>query len=139
MTTTHDQQFWQAGDDWQINATLLDANGNPYDLTGVGDASVVLKWALMTSSFKRALDEDDVLITVVEPEAGRCSITIPASATAPLVAGRYTDYIRIVSGGVTSTLSYGLIYVAADPWMAAETTMAVMPVRRIYSKPRLVA
>ena len=32
MTTTHETVNWTAGDDWQINATLLDETGTPFNL-----------------------------------------------------------------------------------------------------------
>jgi hypothetical protein len=115
MTTTHEQVYWSAGDDWQINATLLDENGDPFDLSG----SPQIQWALMTANFQRALDENDVGIAITDALAGQCAIQIPAAKTAPLAAGRYSDVIRIITGGITSTLSYGLIYVAANPWRAA--------------------
>ena len=117
MTTTHEIVSWTAGDDWQIKATLLDENGNPFDLSGTPQ----IKWALMDSAFHRVIDEDNVNIAVTDAAAGQCSITIPAVISSPL-AGRYTDVIRIVFGGVTSTLSYGSISVAADPWAAAEAS-----------------
>ena len=138
MTSTHAQQFWTAGDDWQIDATLLDANGNPFDLN-----STIIKWALMDASFRRALDETDVNIAIRDAAEGQCSIMVPAEKTSPLLGARYSDYIRVISGGITSTLSNGLIYVAADPWFAdrvdatAMTTLSVY--QRTYTKPRLVA
>jgi len=129
MTTTHTPLSWTAGDDWQINATLLDENNNPFDLTG----SPEIKWALMDGSFQRVLDEHDVSISVTEALTGKCQINIAAATSSPL-AGRYTDVIRIVIGGITSTLSYGTISVAADPWAAPK----VMAVERDY-KLQLVA
>jgi hypothetical protein len=115
MTTTHASLNWTAGDDWQIDATLLDENGNPFDLSG----SPEIKWALMNAAFQRVLDEGDVNIAVTDP-AGKCSIHIPATVTSPLAGGRYSDVIRLAFGGITSTLSYGLIYVAPDPWAVAK-------------------
>jgi hypothetical protein len=129
MTTTHAQISWTAGDDWQINATLQDETGAPYDLTG----SPEILWALMDTSFKRILDEDDVSIIVTNAAAGQCSINIPAAKTSPLPGGRYTDVIRIVIGGITSTLSYGPISVAPDPWLAPDAVAAQR------GKPRLVS
>jgi hypothetical protein len=35
--------------------------------------------------------------------------------TSPLPAARYTDQIRIVYGGITSTLAYGNNWVVASP------------------------
>ncbi len=132
MTTIHSQISWIAGDDWQINATLLDETGAPFDLSGGIEG---IKWALMDAAFRRALDEGDVLISITDPLAGQCSIHIPAAVSSPLTAGRYTDVIRIVYGGVTSTLSYGQIYVSADPWLAVETPAVIRrspPQLRVY-------
>lgn len=129
MTTTHAPISWTAGDDWQINATLQDETSTPYDLSG----SPEILWALMDSSFKRILDEDDVSIVVTDAVAGKVSINIPAEKTSPLPGGRYTDVIRIVYGGITSTLSYGNIQVAPDPWLAPDAVAAQR------GKPRLAA
>jgi len=111
MITNHESLYWTAGDDWQIDATLLDENGDPFNLNGA-----TIKWALMNSAFQKVLDESDVTISVIDPLEGTCSILIPAAETSALAAGRYADVIRIVIGGITSTLSYGLIFVAPDPW-----------------------
>jgi hypothetical protein len=134
MTTKHQMVSWFAGDDWQINATLLDENGTPFDLSG----NPPIKWALMNASFQRALDETDVDISVTDAAAGKCAIIIPAAKSATLAAGRYTDVIRIVFGGMTATLSYGFIYVSADPWQA-DRVPVTSTVERKYQKPKLVA
>jgi len=129
MTTTHAMISWTAGDDWQIDATLLDEAGSPFDLSGAPE----ILWALMDAGFNRVLDEDDVSITVTGAAEGKCSINVPAAKTSPLPGGRYTDVIRIVIGGITSTLSYGPISVAPDPWLAPDAVAAQR------GKPRLVA
>ena len=36
MSTTHPGVYWFAGDDWEIKATLLDENGDPFNLTEPG-------------------------------------------------------------------------------------------------------
>lgn len=113
MTTQHLPINWFAGDDWEIRATLLDETGAPYNL-----ADLEILWLLLDASDRRVLDEDDVTITIIDALAGVCSIVIPAAKTSPL-AGQYSDFIRIIDGGVTSTLSTGALYVAADPWLAA--------------------
>jgi len=132
MTTRHIQQYWFAGDDWRIDATLLDANGNPFDLT-----SAVIKWTMLDASSEWVLNENDANISVTNALAGQCSIMLTAGKTSPLLGGTYTDYIRIISGGITSTLSYGLINVHADPWLAVEA--AVTTQRRTYTKLRRVS
>ena len=115
MTTTHQDHYWHAGDDWQINATLLDANGAPFDLTS---EAVVIKWNLYSEAGVSVLDEGDASIVATDPEAGICAIHVPAVKTSPLAEGRYTDMIRIVSTGMTSTLNYGGVWVTVDPWQA---------------------
>jgi hypothetical protein len=113
MSTHPPINGWTAGDDWEITATLLDETGAPYDLT-----SAQIKWALMDANYRRVIDEDDVNIFVIDAAAGKCAIMIPAVKTAGLRAGRYTDVLRIVSGGITSTLSYGTISTLPNPWAA---------------------
>jgi hypothetical protein len=125
VTTTHEHVQWTAGDDWQINATLVDENDVPFDLT-----SAEIKWALMDAAFKRALDESDANIVLTDALEGQCSIHIPSAKTSPLAEGRYNDVIRIVSGGVASTLAYGPIYVHADPWIAEKIVYATVVARQ---------
>ena len=134
MTTKHDGLEWFAGDDWQINATLVDENEVPYDL---GSATVL--WALLNSSGQRVLDEDDVQITVTDAPAGKCSIRITALKTSPLTGGNYTDYIRIIISGIVSTLSTGTIQVFADPWIAEEPAAAAMAAKPPFRFKRIVA
>jgi len=133
MTTRHPQQYWFAGDDWQIDATLLDANGNPYDLS-----VATIKWIMLNSSQQWVLNENDANISVTDAIAGKCSIMITAGKTAPLFGDTYTDFIRIISGGITSTLSYGLLYVTSDPWRTTEAAAVILQ-RRTYVKLQRVA
>jgi hypothetical protein len=115
MTTTHSAISWFAGDDCQIDVTLLDETGAPFDLTGPPE----IKWVLLDGNGQHVLDTADVAISIIDAAAGKCSIIIPAAKTSPLPGGRYTDVIRIVIGGVTSTLSVGVVNVAPDPWYVA--------------------
>lgn len=112
--STHQDYYWTAGDDWQINATLIDNSGAPFDLSGTPD----IKWAFVTEAGDTVLTEADADITVTDAPAGRCAIVVLAAKTSPLIEGRYTDMIRINYGGVPSTLSHGLNWVTADPWAA---------------------
>jgi hypothetical protein len=120
MTTTHKMITWTAGDDWEIDATLLHEDGTPYDLTGPH----TIKWALLDAANSRVLDETDVNITTVNALAGTIAIKIAASLSSPL-SGVYTDTIRIVYAGTTSTLSHGYINVRSDPWRGAHAAVAV--------------
>jgi hypothetical protein len=119
MTTTHEQVTWFAGDDWQINATLLDDDGNPFDLSAYGmTGGPLIEWALTNSEQKRVLSTADVVISIINAMAGQCAIMIPAAKTTVLCGGVYTDKIRIVYSGISSTLSQGNILVLLDPWRA---------------------
>jgi hypothetical protein len=113
--STHEDYYWTAGDDWQINATLLDYTGAPFDLSGTTQVC----WSLKSEAGDTVLTEDDVNIIVVDPTAGQCAIQVPGEMSSPLIEGRYTDMIRIVYAGTTSTLSHGLNWVTADPWFIA--------------------
>ena len=110
--STHEDYYWKAGDDWQINATLLDNSGTPFNLNN----SPELKWALISEAGETVLTEADVHILIVDADAGQCAIQVPGDVSSPLNEGRYTDMIRIVYAGATSTLSHGLNWVTADPW-----------------------
>lgn len=118
MTTTHVLVSWFAGDDWEIRATLLDENGAPYNL---GSSGTAVLWALNNKAGQLVLDEDDVTFTITDPAAGKCTILITSAKTLNLPGGAYYDTLRIVTGGITSTLATGQIYVLANPWTAAGT------------------
>jgi hypothetical protein len=124
MTTTHLPQYWVAGDDWAIVATLLDEDGLPLDLAAAGTE---ILWALMSEKFERALDEDDGNITITDVATAECMVHIPSEKTSPLPEGRYIDFIRVVSGGITSTMTTGIIYVSPNPWTAAEIAATQVP------------
>lgn len=111
-----------AGDDWEIRALLLDENGDPYDLL-LGPPEI--KWTLLDRTWKPVFEADDIAISILDAAAGQCAIMVPATATTKLDAGPYTDVIRIVVGGVTSTLAIGPIFVTADPWRVVQTVPAV--------------
>jgi hypothetical protein len=111
VTTTHQEYYWYAGDDWQINATLLDSNGLPFNLSG----TPAIKWALVNEAGDRVLSETDAQISVLSAPLGQCAIIVPAAKTSGLAEGRYSDLIGIVYGGVTSTLAQGNNWVTAKP------------------------
>jgi hypothetical protein len=128
MTTTHTAIEFTAGDTWEILATLLDENGDPYDLTVAPE----IKWTLLDRAYNRILEGTDAVITVTDATAGQISILIAAATTSPLPAGIYTDALRMTFGGTVGTLFVGPIYVRADPW-------AIQAAAVVYSRPRAVA
>lgn len=112
----HEDWYWVAGDDWQLNVQLVDHNGVPFDLS-IG--SPTIKWSLVSAAGETVLTETDVEIVIVDAVNGMVAIRVLAANTSPLVEGRYVDQIRIVHGGMTSTLSHGNNWVTANAWAAA--------------------
>ena len=115
--TAHPAFQFVAGDDWEIRATLLDENGVPYNL-----GSATVKWLMYGGGnsagggVQPVLDDGDYSLSIVDAAAGTCSIKVLSARSATIKGGQYRDTIRIVSGGVTSTLSMGVIYVTDNPW-----------------------
>jgi hypothetical protein len=109
--TEHEVINWVAGDDWEVQATLINETGQPYDLNGAD-----IKYAILNAAYQRIVDTDDVDISVLNAAAGQCSIIIPAEVTKTLGGGKYNDVIRIVSGGIVSTLAFGPVWISSDPF-----------------------
>jgi hypothetical protein len=116
MTTAHPPIQFFAGDDWEIQATLLDEEGVPYDLT---QGSPVIKWRLMDFRYV-AIIGDEAIITFLNAPNGLVSIKIAGSVTTILNTGLYSDALRLVMGGESGTLLGGPIAVVADPWAFPE-------------------
>jgi hypothetical protein len=112
MTTTHPQADLFAGDDWEIHATLLDQDGNPYDLSG----SPEILWTLLNHNNQKVINGTGVTVTVTDPAGGKCTVLIDGSATTNLPSGLYNDVLRLVIGDVSTTLLVGPIHLSADPW-----------------------
>jgi hypothetical protein len=110
-TTDDDDAHFVAGDDWHIDGTLLDRDGNPFDLT---NASIA--WTLLDPS--GAPVKANATITVLDPPtAGRINIKLTGATTAALSPGRYTETLRITRAGTTSTLqSLSILVVARNPF-----------------------
>jgi hypothetical protein len=123
MSTQHATISLFAGDDWEFALTLLDENGDPYDLT-----NATIRWALVSLDGRKRIDQSVADITIDDPLTGVATILIPATATTSL-HGQYTDYHRIVSGGVSSTLLTGTILVTGDPWYVPPSQVPLPPTR----------
>lgn len=119
----HEDYYWTAGDDWQINAQLVDHDGVPFDLS-IG--SPVIKWSLISAAGNLVLTEADCEIVIADAVNGLVAIRILAAKTSPLETGRYTDQIRIVYGGMTSTLSHGANWITNNAWIAPTGASAQM-------------
>jgi hypothetical protein len=114
--TPHPPLTVAAGDDWEIDATLLDEEGFPYDLTA---SASTIKWRLL-DKFSRPVIGDEAVITITDELAGKIQIHVPAAVTSEVRSGRFTDAIRLQMGGATGTLSMGWVTVVADPWANPE-------------------
>jgi hypothetical protein len=110
MTTQHTLVDMFAGDDWELRCTLLDEDGNPYNLAPMPN----IQWALVDRNYKSVINGTDTIISVTDAALGQCSIFIPSEATTTLSTGIYTDILRITISGVTSTLASGSIHVTQD-------------------------
>jgi hypothetical protein len=114
---THATVWLVAGDDWQFNATMLDPNGNPLDLT-----NAAMQWTLLDRDGLRALAATDFAITL-GTTIGTCSVHVPKSSSTKLAAGVYSDFWRATITGFTQTLLEGLFNIAADPFTALPETL----------------
>jgi hypothetical protein len=128
MTVHAIQTNMFAGDDWEIRATLLDQDGNPYNLSG----TPVILWTLMDENEVRVIQTNEVNISVLDAAAGKCSIIVPHAITTRLPSDIYTDALRINIGGVVSTLSTGQIQVIADPFKVAAAMAGRRTLRTVY-------
>lgn len=117
-----------AGDDWEVRATLLDQDGNPYNLSG----TPVILWTLLNENGVRVIQSNEVIVTVLDTAAGKCSIVVPHTITTRLPSDIYIDALRINIGGVISTLSTGQIQVIADPFKVAVAMDGRRTLRTVY-------
>ena len=101
-----------AGDDWQLDAVMLDPTGKPLDLT-----NAVTQWTLLDAAGYKAVAPGDFTI---QPgtDPGSVTVKIAASHSTRLPGGNYSDYWRVTSNNITQTLLRGIIGVMSDPFVA---------------------
>jgi hypothetical protein len=130
VTDNHPLLSLFAGDDWQINVLFLDVDDTPLDLT-----SAVILWTMLDAKGHAVIAPGGFAINL-GADPGQCVLTVPATTTTAILAGSYTDYWRLVIGGVTTTMLRGGISVDADPWGAAAQPVAerVKPVINIVAR-----
>jgi hypothetical protein len=98
-----------AGDDWQLDATMLDPSGEPIDLT-----DAILEWTLLNSKGFRVVNPGDYNITIGS-EPGTVTVKITAASSALIAPGAHTDWWRVTVDGIAQTLLSGDIGVHSDP------------------------
>jgi hypothetical protein len=101
-----------AGDDWQLDATMLDPLGNPIDLS-----TATVQWTLLDSFGYRAVAPSDYTISL-GADPGSATVKVAASHSTHIRGGGYTDFWRVTSNNVTQTLLDGVISVYGDPFTA---------------------
>jgi hypothetical protein len=117
MTSKHPRIEFAAGDDWEIQVTLLDETGRPYNLSF---GNPVVKWRLM-NVYGVAVIGDDAQITIVDAINGIVLVSVPSAITSPVVGGLYMDSLRLTMGNETGTMLTGLVEVRGNPWINPET------------------
>jgi hypothetical protein len=129
--STHEMVGAVAGDDWEVRLTLLDASGAPYDLSGTPS----ILWAMADRSGRRVVEPNETTVSITDAAAGKCSVLIPASVTTRLAGGHYSDALRLITGGVTSTLLTGDWNVMADPFrQQVSSVITLRPAAREFAR-----
>lgn len=99
-----------AGEQWRIEGTLLDREGNPLNLT---DASII--WTLLDES-GAPVTRDAIVAVLDPPAAGIVTIELTGPATSGLAPGLYTEELQITISGRTSVVrGLSIIVVAKGP------------------------
>jgi len=98
-------QVWQGDYGYSLLFTLLDAQGNPFDLTDNTGLTFVGQLAQFTqTSFSGAM-------VVADPTAGTCAYVVGAGNFS--MAGQYNAQIRIAF--VSEVVTFGNIQVNVNP------------------------
>lgn len=93
------------GSDFSAILPFLDAEGDPFDLSGY-DMSIVIKKYYNTSTIYPATCEIESL------EEGSVKITIPAETTSIMDSARYVYSLSFIQNGIKMTAAYGHILVS---------------------------
>jgi hypothetical protein len=99
-----------AGDDWQLDAVLLDASGNLLNLTGA-----TLTWTLI-DSFGWTAPATHTITLGANP--GECIVKVAAANSSPIKGGGYMAYWRVTISGLVQTPLVWPLGIHADPFIA---------------------
>jgi hypothetical protein len=120
MATLHRVYSFFGGDDVFLNLQLVDQENKPYNI----DALDEVKWLLHTPDAK--IWPHDAIKQTINSADGQIRIWLPAAETTKFVGGIWTDFVRVVCDGITSTLLYGPINVTKDPWTHEQAIVPMM-------------
>jgi hypothetical protein len=116
MAVTHPLMQLTAGDSWQFDATLTDADGNPLDLT-----NATVTWALLNFNSKPMIQPADYTVAL-GTNPGECSILVAGSVSTNLSSGSYTDFLRVTdASAAVATLIQGPMRIKGDPFATPHT------------------
>jgi hypothetical protein len=115
VVVTHSLLQLIAGDNWQFDATLNDADGNPLDLT-----NATVTWALLNFNSKPMIQSTDYTVQL-GANPGECSILVAASVSTKLASGSYTDFWRVTDAAGATTLIQGPMRIKGDPFAVPHT------------------
>jgi hypothetical protein len=102
------------GDDWTISAVLLDAAGDPIDLT-----NATVQWTLVQAGNRAPAFQEGEFEITAGPDPGAVTVAIDAAKTTGVAGGQYLDYWRITLDEITSTPLSGAVAVQSDPFAPA--------------------
>lgn len=106
MTTVHELHSFYSGDDWQINGTLFNAQGDPLDIT-----NATIEWVLMNTLQQVVVPDTAIQLEVVDAVNGKISILIKSATTTGVAPGQYNDMLRVTIGTISDTMWTGGIAV----------------------------
>jgi hypothetical protein len=143
--THHDYTELRAGDDWAIQATLLNPDGTPFDLT-----NAQIEWILLGPDGSGAITSGYVVSIVNNPTSGQAVIQIGSALTQPLEVGYYMDSLRVISpappapNGLLTTMWDGQIGVCINMFYPLYPPPVVTPalaqeLRTVYYPDELTA
>lgn len=87
----HQPEYMNVGDTWEIEGVLAYADGTPFDL----GAGCDIRWAIQDSAGATTILKTlGSGITVIDPAAGTCLITVGPEDSDVVAIGNYTDQLR---------------------------------------------
>lgn len=92
----HDTLEFVAGDTWEIDALMLDADGNPFDLTGAGIVWTLNDTRGRVNYLTRSVGSG---VTITDAPGGRCTISVSPALSAAIIPGTYRDQCRVTAAG----------------------------------------